>query len=50
MHPLLLEGLMPDSLQVSRDAARRHAILTARKKSEHAPRRRFRAWRPALQI
>lgn len=49
MHPLLLEGLMPDSLQVSRDAARRHAILTARAERESAPRRRFRAWRPVLQ-
>ncbi len=45
MNPLMFVGLLPDSRQVSRDAAARHAILTARKKRETAPRPRFRAWR-----
>lgn len=49
MNPLMFEGLLPDSRQVSRDAAERHAILTARKKREYAFRPPTRAWRPVLQ-
>ena len=49
MNPLMFEGLLPDSRQVSRDAAERHAVLTARKKDDDAPRARFRVWRLALQ-
>ena len=49
MHPLMLAGLLPDSRQVSRDAARAHAILTRRRKLEDPPPRRIRMWRPVLQ-
>lgn len=49
MHPLMYAGLLPDSRQVSRDAAERHRILTARTKREDAPAPRFRAWRPVPQ-
>ncbi|MGC5170452.1 hypothetical protein ACPW96_02470 [Micromonospora sp. DT81.3] len=31
MHPLMFIDLVPDSHQVSRDAAQRHAILSARR-------------------
>ena len=41
MHPMLLIGLLPDSEQVSREAAQRHAILTARSERESPPRPRF---------
>jgi hypothetical protein len=49
MHPLMLVGLLPDSRQVSRDAAERHAILTTLKQREKPPRPRFRVLRPAPQ-
>jgi hypothetical protein len=45
----MFEGLLPDSRQVSRDAAERHAILTALKQRERPPRPRFRALRPVPQ-
>ena len=45
MNPLMLTGLLPDSRQVSRDAAERHATLTALRQREKPPRPRFRAWR-----
>ena len=46
MHPLMFVGLLPDSRQVSRDAAERHAILTARKGGEDTRRRPpMRRWR-----
>jgi hypothetical protein len=43
MNPLMFEGLLPDSRQVSRDAAERHAILTSRTQREHPPRARLQA-------
>ncbi|GAA3207908.1 hypothetical protein [Microbacterium terregens] len=49
MHPLMYAGLLPDSRQVSRDAAERHARTTVRRRREDAHRPRFRAWRPLLQ-
>ena len=49
MNPLMLVGLMPDSRQVSRDAARRHAILTAHKKIEDPGRPRTRSWHAVPQ-
>jgi hypothetical protein len=45
MHPLMFVGLLPDSRQVSRDAAQRHAILTTLKQRERPPRPRFRGLR-----
>ena len=46
MHPLMLIALLPDSRQLSRDAAERHAILTALKGREDTPRRApLRRWR-----
>jgi len=42
MNPLMYEGLLPDSRQVSRDAAECHAILTARGKRHDALRLRSR--------
>ena len=44
MHPLMLIGLLPDSRQVSREAAARHAVLTARRAGDDRPRPRSRAW------
>ena len=49
MHPLMLVGLLPDSRQVSREAAERHAILAARESRVRPAKRRFRALRLALQ-
>jgi len=44
MNPLMFEGLLPDSRQMSRDAAERHAILTSRTtRREHPPYARRRA-------
>lgn len=43
MNPLMFEGLLPDSRQVSRDAAERHAVLTSHAKRELPPRLRLRA-------
>lgn len=43
----MMSVVLPDSVQVSREAAERHAILTAaRKEREQAPRSRFLIWRP----
>jgi hypothetical protein len=36
MNPLMLDGMVPDSGQVSRDAAERHAILTAGRSHDDA--------------
>lgn len=36
MHPLMYAVILPDSRRVSREAARRHAILTAREEREDA--------------
>jgi len=49
MHPLMLVGLLPDSRQVGRDAARRHAILTARKRLEDPGRPGTRRWHAVPQ-
>lgn len=49
LHPLMYEGLLPDSRQVSRDAARRHMILAHRAERGDARRPRLRAWRRRVQ-
>ena len=49
MNPLMLTGLLPDSRRVSREAAERSAILSAREKRVRVVTRRSRAWRLALQ-
>ena len=47
MHPLPLITLVPDSLQLSRDAARRHAVLTVLAEREAAHRHAVRAPSPS---
>ncbi|MDF2580977.1 MAG: hypothetical protein K0S49_2556 [Microbacterium sp.] len=48
LHPLMYEVLLPDSREVSRDAAARYAFITARKEAGLTGRARLRAWRLRL--
>ena len=47
MHPLPLITLVPDSLRLSRDAARRHAVLTTLAEREAAHHREVHAPSPS---
>ena len=49
MNPLMYGGLLPDSRQVSSEAAARHAILAAGKERDSAYRPRLRTWHPVPQ-
>ena len=49
MNPMMLVGLLPDSQRVSREAAARHALLTARRDRTPAVTTRRRALTLALQ-
>jgi len=49
MHPLMYGSFLPDSRQVSREAAERHAMLTRRPERTREPRTWFAAFRAVPQ-
>jgi hypothetical protein len=49
MNPLMYGAFLPDGVQLSREAARRHALQEARPKPERVRRSVLRVWRPLAQ-